>query len=235
MKSVLITGASRGLGRELLYLYQTAGWITLPLVRNQHDADTILATAFAKYCHPIVGDICYQEIESIITAKLGNDMALDLLINNAGVPGRSYGLLDTCADEVAELFSVHTLGTLRVCRAALPALLKSGAGRIVNISSRLGSIEKSARGEFSNQGFSYSYRIAKAAQNMLSACMAEELIPQGIGVSVIHPGRFHGGAAASDATMSARQAALRIQRWIDATQGEVSIEYVEPEVGVFQW
>ena len=69
------------------------------------------------------------------------------------------------------------------------ALAKSDHPRIINVSSRLGSLHKMAN-RVSARHFSYSYRIAKAAQNMLTLCLQQEFENKGISVTAIHPGKL---------------------------------------------
>ena len=66
----------------------------------------------------------------------------------------------------------------------------SNQSRVNNISSRLGSLHKMANKEFPQGEFSYSYRIAKAAQNMLTLCLQQEFADKGIRVTAIHPGKL---------------------------------------------
>lgn len=236
MNSVLITGASRGLGRALAARYLARDWTVFVLVRNEDVAVELAGEEAGNgRCLPIVGDVRNPAIEARIRDCLSGSSALDLLINNAGMAGWSSGLLATEPDEALAQFDVHVAGALRVCRAAVPKMLNADRPRIANISSRLGSLQKSASGEFAGQGFSYSYRMAKAAQNMLSVCLAEEFGPQGIQVAAIHPGRFQSASAASGAESTAAEAAERVAAWIDTLTGEPSVQFVEPGAGALPW
>lgn len=236
MNSVLITGASRGLGRALTARYLACGWTVFAVVRDGDVAAGLVENQAGNgHCLPIVGDVRDPATETRIRDRLSDSSALDLLINNAGMAGWSSGLLTTEPDEALAQFDVHVAGALRVCRAAVPKMLNAVRPRIVNISSRLGSLQKSASGEFAGQGFSYSYRMAKAAQNMLSVCLAEEFGPRGIQVVAIHPGRFQSASAASGADSTAAEAAERVAAWIDTPAGESSIRFVEPGAGALPW
>lgn len=235
MKSVLITGASKGLGRALLEHYISSGWVTFPLVRSADIAEHLRDLAPEGVCNPIVADVCDPEVETLVGQALSKFEGLNLLINCAGVSGRSDSLESTTPDEAAALFDVHVLGTLRLCRASVPFLENSKNPLIINISSRLASLQKSASGEFAGKGFSYTYRIAKAAQNMLTVCLAEELNPRGISVTAIHPGQFVSDSSASGASKTAAEAAESIANWI-STQGQnLKVQFVEPDVGPLPW
>jgi NAD(P)-dependent dehydrogenase (short-subunit alcohol dehydrogenase family) len=186
-------------------------------------------------CYPIISDVCSADVEESVTEALIKVGELDLLINNAGIPGRSAGLKNTSAEEAEDLFNVHVIGALRVTQAAVPFILKSKEGTIINISSRLASLTRSASGEFAGKGFSYTYRIAKAAQNMLSVCLAEELGLKGVAVFAIHPGQFVSESAATGAVGSAAEAAARIVDWVSIQRHAGLLQFAQPNVGSIPW
>ena len=165
MKTCIITGASRGFGLALTKLFISNHWDVVPLVRNDKDA-TDLKRINNEHCFPIIADITENNVQSIISESLKVFDGIDVLINNAGIGGKSVSLYDTTSEEVFALIDVHCLGVLRVTQAVLPFMKNNGV--IINISSRFGSITKISKGELDNVACSYSYRIAKAAQNMLT-------------------------------------------------------------------
>lgn len=234
MCTALVTGASRGLGYALCHELTSNGWKVAALSRTRSEALENLAAAAGDRLRWFACDVTSPNADLAVRNARAFLGSIDLLINNAGVAGWSHGLAATEIEEVESLFDVHVLGCLRISRAALPALLDAKDAHIVNISSRLGSITRTESGEFAGRGFSYSYRIAKAALNMLSACLAEEFAPQGIRVSVLHPGRFQSGSAASDAELTAQEAAQRICRWLPS-RDQSPLVYLEPEVGRISW
>ena len=137
-------------------------------------------------CRPIVADVATDGVEEAIAAALGeHDQALDLLVNNAGSIRKLRGLAATTAADLEALFRVHCVGPLRCVRAALPWLRRSARATVVDVTSRFGSIGRTAAGEF--RGI-YSYQIAKAAQNMLSVCLDRRNAgPKGSGSSPSTP------------------------------------------------
>ena len=84
---------------------------------------------------------------------------------------------------------------------------------VVNVTSRFGSIVRCANGEF--RGL-YSYSIAKCAQNMLTACLDQELRREGIRVFAVHPGRLRTSVAAVDADTEPRVAAVKLAEWVES-------------------
>lgn len=209
MPSILITGAGRGFGRELLEVYSGLGWTLFPLVRDPH----VAAALAGERCHPIRADVGFPDAEEEISKVLNeHDRALDVLVNNAGHVWKRRWLPETTAEDIEDLFRVHCLGAFRCTRAALPFLKRAARPTVVNISSRFGSVSRVAGGEF--RGI-YSYSIAKSAQNMLTACLDRELRSEGVRVFAVHPGRLKTTAAAVDADTEPRAAAETLAKWID--------------------
>lgn len=237
MKSVLITGAGRGIGRALLEEFWQQGYYVYPVVRKvEHRCN--IEEAYEERCTVIMADIttdaCGEAIRETVGTKTG---VLDVVINNAGVPGSGHQIESVELEEVMTGFKVHCLGALNVAKASLPYLRRAQLGRIINISSRLGSLTKMAEGEFKKRRFSYSYRIGKAAQNMLTICLNKELALNGenIGVVAIHPGLIVTDSSARDATESPERGARRIREYIEKITPEDFGTYQYPGHGEFPW
>lgn len=212
MPAVLITGAGRGLGRELFEVYSQRGWTTFPLVREADVASELRASTKAA-CHPIIADVGTEEAEREIKRVLDEHCeSLDVLINNAGFIKKVRWLEETTPEDLEGLFRVHCVGVLRCTRVVLPFLAKSERPVVVNISSRRGSIGKTLSGL--NSGI-FSYKIAKCAQNMLTACLDEELRKSGIRVFAVHPGGLKTSVAPPDADTEPRDAAFALADWVD--------------------
>ena len=211
MPAVLITGAGRGFGRTLLEEYLARDWTAFPLVRDAQVATAL--KALPGSCHPVVADVGTAEVEEAIAEALRTvGVPLDLLVNNAGHLRKLRGLAATEAADLEELFRVHCVGALRCTRAALPWLRMAARSLVVNVSSRFGSIARTAAGEF--RGI-YSYNVAKAAQNMLTACLDHELRGAGIRVLAVHPGRLRTSVGAVDADTDPADAARALADWVE--------------------
>ncbi len=210
--NVLITGAGRGLGFALVSEYAQRGHTVVALVRSPESVTHISNTSGVI---PVIGDVTKAESLDALTSTLNNLGTLDTLINNAGVPGSAYQLQNVTSAEVENLMRVHCLGPLKVTQIALPFLRRSSRPVIVNISSRLASLGNNATGAFAGRGFSYSYRIAKAAQNMLTQCLSQEFDSDNIKTWAIHPGRLQTPSGSSDAHISPEDAARKLVRLIE--------------------
>ena len=212
MRSILVTGAGRGFGRELVKVYGERGWRLFPLLRDRGVAEELEGT-YGKACHTILGDVGSEGIEREIAAVLERrTVSLDILINNAGNIKKLRGLERTTAEDLEELFRIHCVGAFRCTRAALPFLVKAERPVVVNVTSRWGSIARSAAGK---GGGIYSYQIAKCSQNMLTACLDQELKEKGVRVFALHPGRLRTEVAAPDADTPPIVAALALADWIE--------------------
>jgi NAD(P)-dependent dehydrogenase (short-subunit alcohol dehydrogenase family) len=221
MRRVLITGASRGLGQALVACYHGRGWQTLALVRAEADA-AALRQGWPG-CHAIVADVGRDDVAASIAAALQeHGQRLDLLINNAGHDAGGRRIDDVVPGDVTALVEVHCVGALRCVLAALAALRATSGAKIVNVTSRLGSMGRFAAGDFAHLRVTYAYRIAKAAQNMLTQALGQELGLEGIGVYGVHPGKIRTAIAAPDAVLSPREAAERMADWIEAADATMS-------------
>ena len=173
MSSVLVVGASRGIGLELARQFQRRG-------------DSVVAT-----CRTPSPDLDKLGVRTISGLDVADETSvrrmaeqlqgvnLDVVVHNAGI-GLNDALETLDVELVREHFEVNTLGPLRVALALLPQL-RAGA-RLALITSRLGSISDNSSGSL------YGYRISKAGLNMLGVNLARDLRAQRIAVGILHPG-----------------------------------------------
>jgi NAD(P)-dependent dehydrogenase (short-subunit alcohol dehydrogenase family) len=118
----------------------------------------------------------------------------------------------------------------------MPFLQQSSKALVVNITSRFGSIARTSSGDLANCGISYSYVIAKAAQNMLTLRLAEELRNTPVSVCCVHPGMMRTASGHSpDAFETAEQAADRFAEWSLDANVKSHGEYLELDTGRFGW
>ena len=235
-RNVLISGASRGLGRALQSLYAQRRWRTFPLVRSEQAADE-LASQWPDNCRPIVTDVTDDETVERIRSVLRRRHAdkVHVLVNNAGYAGRSCRVDELSSEEIEEMLAVHCMGALRCIQSALPFLRAAEGATIVNITSRLGSMARNADGEFAGKPFTYSYRIAKAAQNMLTLCLSQELKTSGIAVVGVHPGALLTDSRSHDADTTPQVAARRIADLVDRIDTEQTGTCFDAQGGTIPW
>lgn len=178
--SILITGASSGIGQALALHFAQQGHLVLAGVRRREDADELIARSHGRIT-PVRLDVTSAEsIEAALTDVASQTGAqLDVLINNAGL-AFSGALEQTPQEELTRLMNVNVMGTFAVTRACLP-LLRRAQGHIVNISS--------ISGLFAAPGLT-AYVASKHAVEGMTAALRMELAPLGVKVCSIAPGKI---------------------------------------------
>jgi NAD(P)-dependent dehydrogenase (short-subunit alcohol dehydrogenase family) len=177
-KTVLITGASSGIGEETVKRLMTAGYTVYAGARRL-DRMKPLADAGARLLALDVTDD--GSMTAAVKTVMQETGRIDVLINNAGYG--SYGALeDVPPEEARRQFDVNIFGLARLTQLVLPAMRAQGSGRIVNISS--------IGGKF-GEAFGCWYHATKFAVEGLSDSLRMELHPHRIDVVVIQPGATH--------------------------------------------
>ena len=210
MKKVFITGISKGLGKELFEQFAEREYFVYGLLRDEktfNELQQISRKNIKLILADVSSDDCILKIQEII-----KDDKIDLIINNAGMGGKESKLENIETSEVSKLFNVHCIGIIRVLKALRTNFSENGNSTILNINSRLGSITQQSLGIYKNLDVSYSYRIAKAAQNMLTNCLKVEFRNQTF-VSLT-PGKLKTEISQPDAdTLPSESAKLIIDFW----------------------
>jgi NAD(P)-dependent dehydrogenase (short-subunit alcohol dehydrogenase family) len=209
----LVTGANKGIGLETA---RQLGQQDVTVVIGARDpkkgeqaADQLREEKIDA--HAVEIDVSSQESIEKAAAQLGRDFGrLDILINNAGV------MLDDPTKKPSEqpldvwrkTFETNVFGLIATTRAFLPLLRKSPAGRIVNLSSILGSITYHATPGSPTYGSSMAaYNVSKAAVNAYTVQLAYELKDSSIKVNAVHPGWVKTEMGGDGATMEIRDGA----------------------------
>lgn len=189
MPTVLITGASRGIGRAIALRLADAGWDVLGGVRSEADGIALAAERPGRIT-PVTLDITDAEQVAALDATL--PPTLDAVVNNAGVlvGGPIEGLP---LDELRRQFEINVFGQVAVTQAVLPRL-RAAKGRIVFISSVSGRISTPMSG---------AYNGSKFALEGIGDALRLELKPWGVKVSLVEPAQtstdiWHNAAAAFD-------------------------------------
>lgn len=181
-KTALITGASRGIGKAIARLFASHG---CNLIVNARTAEllkklsTELKSEFGITCTVAVFDVAsFESVKAAFAELLQKRLQLDVLVNNAGVMKNSMlGMMQP--EMVTELFSANAFGPLYVMQQASRAMMKQGAGSIINITSVVG--EQGSEGQS-------AYAGSKAAVIGITKAVAKELSPHGIRCNAVSPG-----------------------------------------------
>lgn len=209
-KLAVITGANRGLGRSLVQEFSESGWNVIAIMRSP---EVLKAGAGSTDVITVQQDVRFEP--GLELAEALNGRPVDLLINNAaqGAPHAELGTIR--ADGVLNAVDVNVAGPLRLVQFLLPNLLEAPDPIIINVSSRLGSLAAQANRDFSDLSTSYAYKISKAAQNMLTVSLAQDLHGR-IRCWAVHPGKLDTAMGQTDASKDPRTAARQMRKLVDS-------------------
>jgi NAD(P)-dependent dehydrogenase (short-subunit alcohol dehydrogenase family) len=194
-KVALITGANKGIGLETARQLGQLGMTVLTGARSAEKAEAAAALLRSEglQADALTIDVAdTASTEAAATAVEARYGKLDVLINNAGI-ALDFGVssLAVAEETIRQTFETNFYGPFRVTRAFLPLLRKAdGGARVVNLTSILGSIGLASdpgHPEY-NTFKGMAYQTSKAALNMLTVAMGNELKAEGIKVNAAHPG-----------------------------------------------
>ena len=183
-RTIVITGANRGIGLQLVRHFASQGARVIATYRDAGRSAELLEL-IEQNPHNIRGFVLNvadaSSVEEFEKMLVTTNEPVDTLINNAGMLKEYAASLESLSfDQMELMFGVNTWGPMRVTRALLPLLRKSSNPVVVNMSSKVGSIADNS------SGGAYGYRMSKAALNMFNKSFSIEQ-PEIISV-VLHPG-----------------------------------------------
>ena len=187
-RSILITGATSGIGRDAAVALAQAGHLVLAGGRRV-DALAALVRHSEGRAEPVVLDVTdpdsVEAARELVDRRTGG-RGLDVLVNNAGyaLPGPLEALAER---DLRELFDTNVFGLLAVTRAFLPPMRERGQGRVVNVGSVMGRVTAPLLG---------AYTASKHAVVAINDALRMELAPFGITVVLVEPGAVRTGFAA---------------------------------------
>ncbi len=221
---ILVTGANRGLGLELVRQWLSGGHEVWGSARTAAPAD-LLALQPAGAIQLDLAD--ESSIVAGIEALRSQIDGLDLLVNCAGVDARAFGVedprgpFDVDASVMNEVMRINATGPMLVTRESLP-LLRSGTDPLVlNVSSQLGSMQVAA-----TKGRDTVYCVSKAALNMWSVKAAAALEPEGIGLVMLHPGWVSTDMGGASAQLTPTESAASIVATVSSLTFEDSGRFI---------
>jgi NAD(P)-dependent dehydrogenase (short-subunit alcohol dehydrogenase family) len=199
--TALVTGANKGIGREIARQLAAAG-LTVYVGSRDAERGRRAAAEIGDDARPLTLDV--TDTRGIAEATRQLD-ALDILVNNAGIMVDGQPVIEADVDSFRRTFETNLFGVVAVTNAFLPALRRSPRPRIVNISSGTGSLTWSTdpKREFAfAAGSAAAYRSSKTALNALTVFYAQALAGEGFKVNALAPGLrrtdLNPRAAASD-------------------------------------
>ena len=221
MPTVLVTGASRGIGREFVAQYRQAGWRVIATCRDPAGAGYKNSDSFGL-------DVSDPVTIKNLAEKLSG-VPIDLLINNAGInraKHTGFGNLDY--DAWDEVMRTNVLAPLRVAEGFAPHVALSDRKQMVFLSSIMGSIE-------GNSGGMPIYRSSKAALNQAIRSVTPELRSKGIMSLLIHPGWVRTDMGGPSAAIDAQTSVSGMRATIEALTPAMAGTYVNYDGTAIPW
>ena len=191
-KSVLITGANKGIGFETARQLGHAGYRIWLGCRNEDRGQAALQALTAQGLDVRMLEIDVARDDSVQAAAARvqtDDGKLDVLINNAGIPGQMTRPSQQPVSDIREIYETNVFGPIRVTQAFLRLLKAAGDANVVMVSSGLGSLGwlSDPTNPFYGANF-VGYNSSKTALNAVTVAFAKELAATGIKVNAADPG-----------------------------------------------
>lgn len=181
-KVVLITGASNGIGKSMVYEFAKKGYHVVLNYNNSKDSANNIVADLTKKGYSVIAikaDVAdYVQVEYMVQEAIKTFGHIDVLINNAGVCCNKI-LIDTSTYDIASIISTNLIGTINVTKATIPHFINRNKGKIINISSVWGIYGASGESVYS---------ASKGGIISFTKSMAKELAYNNINVNCIAPG-----------------------------------------------
>jgi NAD(P)-dependent dehydrogenase (short-subunit alcohol dehydrogenase family) len=217
MTTVLVTGANRGIGLEFVRQYAADGADVIAACRAPDGAHDLAALAREHQGRIKVVPLDVTDAASVaLLARRLKGRPIDILISNAGVKGgnrQQFGSLDYY--EWAHCLTVNLMGPVRICEALADNVAAGKEKKIVNVSSRMGSIAQAGTG-------GYIYRTSKTALNMATRLLALDLQDRGISVITVHPGWVQTDMGGPNATLPPEESVSGLRALIERAASAMS-------------
>lgn len=193
MPTVLVTGASRGIGLEFVRQYAGDGWRVIACARSPQHATELQQLAEQSVGRVTLHALDVEDHASIdALAKALSAESIDVLINSAGTmgagsfarEGRAFGKFgNSDFADWERVYRINVIGPMKMAEAFVDHVARSSQKKIVTLTSILGSIGRNSIGGL------YAYRASKAAVNAVMRSMSIDLaVAQGIAATTMHPG-----------------------------------------------
>lgn len=229
--NVLITGASRGIGLEMVKYGIEQNWRIFACCRHPQQADSLLSVAKLTNGRVSVHVADMNELATLqaLAYELRNE-AIDILINNAGIYGSDnskFGNVDVPG--WISTFLVNSIAPLKVSEALVEQLRMGDKKVIACISSKMGSMADNGSGN------SYIYRSSKAALNAVVKSMSIDLMQDGIKCVALHPGWVKTDMGGPNAEITSRESVTRLFNIIHALKAEDSGRFIDIDGSDIPW
>jgi NAD(P)-dependent dehydrogenase (short-subunit alcohol dehydrogenase family) len=231
MKTVLITGANKGIGFETAKQLAQLGYFVYIGSRDKANGQEAVAQLMEQDITNV--DLLVIDVadpDSVRQAQqelAGKIDALDILINNAGIAGeQAQDFVSGSIANLRKIFDTNFFGTIQATQEFLPLLKRSGTAHIINVSSEVGSIAmRLAPGRNTNRDKYNAYGASKTAVNAFTVMLANELRDSGIRVNSVTPGYTATDLNQFQGAKTPEQGALPIVQLATNTDAEITAKF----------
>lgn len=196
-RTMVVTGAGNGLGRATALALVARGARVVLVARTRESLEAVAAEADGLPGSVRVATVDVADPDSVaaLAAEL-SDETVEVLVNNAGVPGPVAPLVDISPQEWDDVFAVNVRGVYLMCQAFIPGMVERGAGDVINLASVSGKRPLTRR---------TPYAASKMAVIGLTTTLAFEVGPLGVSVNSLSPGPVDGPRMTRNFTMEAER------------------------------
>ncbi len=226
-QTIIVTGASRGIGLEMCRVLATRGDRVIATARGAAPALAGLAG--------VGGGVEIVELEVTDEASIAalaqrlQGRPIDALINNAGVSSTAKSLGELTMAELQRVFAINASAPMLVAAALLPNLRLGARKVVMNVSSQLASIANNKGGS------TYPYRASKTALNQLTVSMANELRAEGFCCVCVHPGWVKTDMGGPNAPLLPPESAAYLIRLLDGLTPAKSGSFLNYDGAAMPW
>ncbi len=194
----IVIGAGTGIGRSIALALAEAGANVVVAARTKTQIEAVAAEAKQSKVEALAikTDVANEnEIEAMVKKTIAHFSRIDILFNNAGIPGPTGFITDIKTEDWDQTIAVNLTGMFLCCRAVLPHMIAAKRGNIINVSSGAGKRTKEA--SFKSQTRSFVYSVSKFGVEAFTLALAAQVNEFNINVNALRPGatatRFHDG------------------------------------------
>lgn len=229
MKTVVITGANRGLGLEFVRQYLAEGWQVVAGCRSPEAALELNKLHEQGNLMVMPLDVAKQQSREIFCRAIG-DMPVHLYINNAGVYGpTSTPLGQVDEDEWLDVLRINTIAPVKMVELLRQNLINAGLATVAILSSKMGSIDDNGSGGM------YMYRSSKSGANAVVKSLAIDLEPDQIKVVSLHPGWVLTDMGGPNALIDSPTSISGMRRVIDNLTQDQSGSFIAYDGTMIPW
>jgi NAD(P)-dependent dehydrogenase (short-subunit alcohol dehydrogenase family) len=230
-KTILVTGANKGIGLEICRQLARSGHRVILSARSGvrgEKAVENLAAEGLKVEFLLLDTADPASIQRAARELKQRIPALHVLINNAAILDVWQGsILDATAEGLRDTFTTNVIGPVLLTQALIPLLEAGKPSRVINVSSRLGSVQEMTDGW-------PGYGISKAALNAATRKLAQALKPRGISINAASPGWVKTDMGTENAPLSLEQGGKNIVRLVSDVPDSLTDHFLE-EKGEIPW